>query len=77
MNRSCNAHINRSRHRDRGAALTEYAIAAAILVTVFIVAGKVLLDSSASRGNAAVGTATSVVPSCNAPQGGLTGDECL
>jgi len=61
---------------ERGATLVEYAIAAAMLMAVFIVAGKVLLDASKSRGDASVGTVRTIVPSCGQP-GGLSGDECL
>ncbi|MEZ4755144.1 MAG: hypothetical protein R3A13_12745 [Bdellovibrionota bacterium] len=60
-------------NKESGAQLVEYAIAAAILIGVFVVAGILIQDSGTSRGNASMEIHQDAVP-CGAD---LSGDECL
>ena len=74
MNRNCNSETS----RERGASLVEYAIAAAILVAVFAVAGKTLFNSAVSRGNSSADTVRTAVPCENGSALSQAGaDACL
>ena len=59
--------------KERGAGMIEYAIAAAALVTVFVVASMALQNATRERANDASTTLENYVP-CD---GKLSGDDCL
>ncbi|MCB0318068.1 MAG: hypothetical protein KDD56_04875 [Bdellovibrionales bacterium] len=65
--------VKKRLHKERGAELVEYAIAAAILIAVFIVAGIIIRSSSSERGEASMGIHQDAIP-CGAD---LNGEECL
>lgn len=58
-----------------GAAMVEYAIGAALLMIVFIVAGKLLEQKSSQRFNNSARVIQGMAP-CG-PGGQLSGEECL
>lgn len=51
----------------RGAALVEYAIALALLISAFVLAGQFLSQAASSRGERSAQTASSLVPCISTP----------
>jgi len=62
-----------SGHPERGASMVEYAIAAAILVIVFIIIAQGLKSSSETRFESSTRAMSNIVP-CD---GQLSGEDCL
>ena len=61
---------------ERGTAMVEYALALVLLISVFIIAGKLLQEKSSERYENSTQVVNGMAP-CGGAGGGLSGAECL
>ena len=63
-------------HREHGATMVEYVLGLALLIAVFVLAGKLLEEKSEQRYQNSTKVVESMAP-CGGSGGGLSADECL